>query len=67
MNDSLIKQWEEFLAEYTYDDELSDLINETIEALKDPEERYVEKYVELEERFNALNKAYTELLVETDC
>lgn len=67
MSDSLIKQWEEFLAEYTYDDELSDLINETIKALKDPEERYVEKYVELEEQFNALNKAYTELLVEADC
>ena len=66
MNDSLIKQWEDFLAEYTYDDELSDLVNETIKALKDPEARYVDKYADLEEQLRSINKAYTDLLVKGD-
>ena len=66
MNDSLIKQWEDFLAEYTYDDELSDLINETIKALKDPEKRYLDKYADLEEQLHSINKAYTDLLVKGD-
>lgn len=58
MPEQLIERWKEFLEEYSYDDDLSALISETIEALGNPDERLVD----LEERFHVVDKAYTDLL-----